>query len=85
MNAQYIAQKNTAGRSGNGSWCNGVPANGQTFGTAVTEPTVNLLRIEESLSAAHLRLAGVQIENLPWRECMARYDRPHTFFYCDPP
>jgi hypothetical protein len=58
---------------------------GQTFGTATTAPSVNLLRIEESLSAAHLRLAGAHIENLAWIKCMERYDRPHTFFYCDPP
>ncbi|MEX3612854.1 MAG: DNA adenine methylase [Burkholderia gladioli] len=59
---------------------------GQTFGTATTTPTVNLLRIEENLSAAHLRLSGgTTIENLPWRECVARYDRPHTFTYMDPP
>ncbi len=59
---------------------------GQTFGTATTSPTINLLRIEESLSAAHLRLAsGTTVENLPWDDCLARYDRPHTFFYADPP
>ncbi|MEX3628866.1 MAG: DNA adenine methylase, partial [Burkholderia sp.] len=59
---------------------------GQTFGTATTSPTINLLRIEENLSAAHLRLAGgTTIENLPWDECVRRYDRPHTFFYMDPP
>lgn len=59
---------------------------GQTFGTATTAPTVNLLRIEENLSAAHLRLAaGTTVENLPWAECVKKYDRPHTFFYCDPP
>lgn len=59
---------------------------GQTFGTATTAPTVNLLRIEEMLSAAHLRLAGgTTIENLPWSECLTRYDRAHTFFYMDPP
>lgn len=34
---------------------------GQTYGTATTAPTVNLLRIEETLSAAHLRLAGVDV------------------------
>lgn len=55
---------------------------GQSFGTATTSPTINLLRIEEGLSAAHLRLAGgTTIENLPWKECIERYDRPHTFFY----
>ena len=59
---------------------------GQTFGTATTAPAVNLLRIEETLSAAHLRLAsGTTVENQPWHECLARYDRPHTFFYADPP
>lgn len=58
---------------------------GQTFGTATTAPTVNLLRIEESLSAAHLRLSGTTVENLPWRDCVARYDREHTFIYLDPP
>lgn len=59
---------------------------GQSFGTATTAPAINLLRIEESLSAAHLRLAGgTTVENLPWAECLARYDRAHTFFYADPP
>lgn len=57
----------------------------QSFGTATTAPTVNLLRIEESLSAAHLRLAGTTVENLSWSDCLKRYDRPHTFFYADPP
>lgn len=58
---------------------------GQTFGTATTAPPINLLRIEENLSAAHLRLASAYIENLPWHVCMERYDRPHTLFYLDPP
>jgi len=58
---------------------------GQTWGTATTAPPVNLLRIEEQLSAAHLRLTGTQIERLHWLECMQRYDRPHTFLYLDPP
>ncbi|GKS87219.1 hypothetical protein AVMA1855_23725 [Acidovorax sp. SUPP1855] len=31
---------------------------GQTLGTATTTPAINPLRIEENLSAAHLRLAG---------------------------
>lgn len=58
---------------------------GQTFGTATTGPAINLCRIEESLSAAHLRLAGAYLEHLPWHECLTRYDRPHTLFYADPP
>lgn len=59
---------------------------GQTFGTdAGSPPRINLLRLEEDLSAAHLRLARVTIEPLPWDACIARYDRPGTFFFCDPP
>lgn len=58
---------------------------GQTFGTATTAPAINLCHIEEKIRAAHLRLAGTYIENLPWLECMKRYDRSHTFFYLDPP
>lgn len=58
---------------------------GQSFGTATTGPAINLLRIEENLSAAWQRLAGTYVENLPWLECAERYDRPHTFHYMDPP
>jgi len=58
---------------------------GQTWGTATTAPPVNLLRIEENLSAAHLRLSSAYIEQLDWAVCMDRYDRPHTLFYLDPP
>lgn len=48
-------------------------------------PRLNLLRIEEDLSAAHLRLCRAYIENLPYRDVIERYDRPETFFYLDPP
>lgn len=59
---------------------------GQSFGTVTSGGTrLNLLRIEEDLSAAHLRLADTVIENVPWTDCFARYDRPHSLFYCDPP
>ena len=44
-----------------------------------------MCRIEEKLSEAHLRLAGVTVEHLSWQDCFKRYDRPHTFFYADPP
>lgn len=59
---------------------------GQTFGTAATAPPrLNLLRLEEDLSAAHLRLANTYIEHLDWSVCVAKYDRAGTLFYCDPP
>lgn len=58
----------------------------QSFGYGTTQPPrLNLLRIEEELSAAHLRLARVTVEHLAWADCVARYDRPHSLFYLDPP
>lgn len=58
----------------------------QTFGTATTaKMRLNLLRLEEDLSAVHLRLHQVAIEHLDWETCIERYDRPHTLFYLDPP
>ncbi|HEX9391470.1 MAG TPA: DNA adenine methylase [Usitatibacteraceae bacterium] len=66
--------------------CFGGKVDGQSFGTATTSPPgLNLLRLEETLSAAHLRLAGAFIEHEHWKACMARYDRAHTLFYLDPP
>lgn len=64
----------------------GGKVDGRTFGTGATRPpSLNLLRLEEDLSAAHLRLARVTIERLDWQKCITRYDRPGTFFYLDPP
>lgn len=59
---------------------------GQTFGVSPNQaPGINLVRIEEELSAVHLRLARVVIENLSWTDYLDRYDRADTFFYLDPP
>lgn len=64
----------------------GGKVSGQHFGTATTsQPRLNLLRMEEDLSAAHLRLSRTYVENLPWETCIKKYDRPQTLFYCDPP
>ncbi len=64
----------------------GGKVDGRSFGTSTTTaPRLNLLRLEEELSQAHLRLSRVTIEHQPWNECVQRYDRPHTLFYCDPP
>lgn len=58
----------------------------QTFGTATTAPArFNLLRIEEELSTAHLRLSGVHVEHRRWDTCFEAYDRAHTLIYMDPP
>lgn len=64
----------------------GAKVSGQTFGYSATGPAkMNLLRIEEDLSEAHLRLARVTIEHATWQDCIARYDRPETVFFLDPP
>ena len=64
----------------------GGKVSGQTFGTATTSaPRLNLLRLEEDLSLAHLRLSQTFIEHLAWDKCITKHDRPHTLFYCDPP
>lgn len=65
------------------------------YGSRIKNPTLsistqrpsnfNLLRIEEELSAAHLRLARVYIENVHFTNILTRFDKPHTFFYIDPP
>jgi DNA adenine methylase len=58
----------------------------QSFGVdTLHRPRINLLRLEETLSAVHLRLAGVGLECLDWRACLARHDGPDTLFYLDPP
>ncbi|MBI2382349.1 MAG: DNA adenine methylase [Gammaproteobacteria bacterium] len=72
----YFLQKNAFGGK----------VESQSFGTATTAPPrLNLLRLEEDLSNAHLRLSRAYIENLNWAECITKYDREHTLFYCDPP
>ncbi|QGA37973.1 DNA adenine methylase [Burkholderia glumae] len=66
--------------------CFGGRVESQSFGTSTTTPPgLNLLRIEETLSAAHLRLSSTCIEQLDWKKCIDRYDREHSFFYLDPP
>ena len=58
----------------------------QNFRYCITKPPgYNPETIPESLSAAADRLSRVQIEHLPYHEIIRRFDRPTTFFYCDPP
>lgn len=59
---------------------------GQTFGISPSSPPrFNILRLEEDLSQAHLRLARVWIENLDWQTCLQRWDRDYTLHFMDPP
>ena len=57
-----------------------------TFGIAASAPSrLNLLRVEEDLSEAHLRLARVYVENRPYAQVLERFDKARTLFYLDPP
>ena len=48
-------------------------------------PPINLIRLEEELSAAHIRLSRAYVENLQYETCIKRFDKPETFYYLDPP
>lgn len=41
--------------------------------------------LRKRIEPVHNRLKTVVIENLDWRECIDRYDRPTSFLYLDPP
>ena len=45
----------------------------------------DLTKLVPMLEDVHERLAGVDIERLPYQDLIARYDRPGTLFYLDPP
>ncbi|KGT95349.1 modification methylase [Erwinia typographi] len=64
----------------------GAKVEGRTFGISAGSPSkLNILRMEETISDAWLRLHRVTIERLDWQTCITRYDRPETLFYLDPP
>lgn len=57
----------------------------QVFGVALERTRFDSERIIPQIHMLHKRLAGVYIECLPYQEFIARYDRPDTLFYLDPP
>lgn len=59
---------------------------GRTFGVSnTTSVRFNVSTLEPLLADIHERLAGVMIEQLPYQNFIARYDRPGMLFYLDPP
>lgn len=59
---------------------------GRVFGVSPATPArFDVTKLAPLLEAAHERLASVTIERLPWADFIARYDRPGTLFYLDPP
>ncbi len=59
---------------------------GQSFGVDPTSSRAfDLARMQPRIERVRGRLQGVVIENLDWLDFIARYDRPGTLFYLDPP
>jgi len=57
-----------------------------TFSSSKTsKSSFNILRIEEMLSDAHIRLSRVYIENKPYQHIIEKFDGKDTCFYVDPP
>lgn len=57
-----------------------------SFGySTVQKKGLNTKAIREHLAQVHDRLNRVYVEHLDFEDCVGRYDRPGTFFYCDPP
>lgn len=59
---------------------------GRNFGVnPAAAARFDVTKLGPMIEAVHERLAGVLIERLPWQDFIARYDRPGTLFYLDPP
>lgn len=59
---------------------------GRAFGTSAVRPgAFDITRVVPHLEELHARLSGVTIECLNYSDFIARYDRPLTLFYLDPP
>jgi len=59
---------------------------GRSFGIDTNAPgRFDVTKLAGLLEAIHERLSGVWIECLPWEGFIARWDRPATLFFVDPP
>jgi len=66
--------------------CFGGKITGRSFGVAPGVPArFDVTKLGAVLEDIHERLSAVVIERLPYAEVIARYDRPDTLFYLDPP
>lgn len=64
----------------------GGKVNGRGFGVVLASGgRFDISKVGPLIEAVHERLASVIIERLPWADFIARYDRPGTLFYLDPP
>jgi DNA adenine methylase len=57
----------------------------RSFGTSALSATDSRSARMEAVRALSVRLDRTLVEELDWQDCVRRYDRPTTFFFCDPP
>lgn len=59
---------------------------GQNYASHVIQrPSFKPEDVERVITAAHLRLKSVQLEQLPYEQVLTKFDRPTTFYFLDPP
>lgn len=64
----------------------GGKVSGRNFGVSPSTPArFDVTKLGPMLEDLHTRLSDVVIECLPYGEFIAKYDRPETLFYLDPP
>lgn len=57
----------------------------RAFGYSTTQTSRFKRTTMAAVTKCHKRLSNVTVENLDFEDLIRRYDRKHTFFYCDPP
>jgi DNA adenine methylase len=76
-----LARGSFSGRVGSAGWSASVGHSGRGMSAAVSAHLGAVDRLPEVAA----RLLRVQVERADWRDVLARYDRPRTAFYLDPP
>ncbi|MCH8854330.1 MAG: DNA adenine methylase, partial [Planctomycetes bacterium] len=76
-----VARQCRAGNRGQPSWSRSITHSRREMASGNSR----WLHLPEGVWQMRDRLASVQIDCLDAIECIKRYDRPGTVFYCDPP
>ncbi|KEI12748.1 DNA adenine methylase [Clostridium novyi] len=58
---------------------------GSTYGYGTTTKPSPQIFYKNVLDEVKKRLRNTYVENLSFEKIIEKYDRPHTFFFCDPP
>lgn len=58
---------------------------GETFGYGTTSKPASQIFYQGVLRDIKERLRNTYVENKSFEDIIKRYDRPHSFFFCDPP